>query len=183
MSGYRSVQEQTQEITGLFVKLGQTVSQRSEKKKTYGSLYADIPKNYVLDALRSDLGLAVEQTKQRGGSVTRTRTRWVDTAAQVLAARHRDNKPLPCHHSTRHVTHHDGFTDLWRRLLWTAIKAELYGGTTWGWQLTRRMIHLAQDGLELGKDKPSAWAWAQVREEVEALRRDFGSGRAGLVEA
>jgi len=183
MSGYSSVKEQAEQNNWLLVKLGQTVSQRSEENKDYGSLYADIPKNHVLDALRSDLNLALEETKARGGSVTRTRTHWVDTAAQVLAARHWDDKPLPCHHSDKHVTHHDGFTDLWRRLLWTAIKAELYGGTGWGWRLVRRMVNLTRDAQDLGKAKPTAWAWVQVREEVEALRRDFGSGRAGVLEA
>jgi len=183
MSGYSSVEEQTQEQNWLFVKLGQTVSQRSEKDKDFGSLYADIPKNYVLDALREDLVLAVNRTQARGGSVTRTRTRWVDAAAKVLAGRFGDDAPLPCHEHEDHATHHDGFTDLWRRLLWTAVKAEMYGGTTCGWRLVRRMINLVQDGLELGKDKPTAWAWVQVREEAEVLRRDYGSGAAGVMEA
>jgi hypothetical protein len=163
------------------VKLGQTVSERSEERnsKNCGSLYADVPKNYVLDALRSDLQLALEQTGERGGSVTRARTKWVDMAAKVLAERHHDNKPLSHHESTKHTTHHDGFTDLWRMVLWTAVKAEMYGGTTRGWTLVRQMVTLAGEGLELGKGKPSAWAWSQVREEVTALRRDYGSGMAG----
>ena len=181
MSGYRSVKEQSRENNWLLVKLGQTVSERSQERehKNYGSLYADIPKNYVLDALRSDLNLALEKTTERGGSIMRTRTKWVDTAAQVLAERHGDNKPLPHHLHNQHVTHHDGFTDLWRMVLWTAVKAEMYGGTERGWWLVRRMVNLASEGIELGKDKPSAWAWAQVREEVLALRRDFGGGAAG----
>ena len=185
MSGYSSVKEQYQDFNWLMVKLGQTVSERSDEQnsKNYGSLYADIPKNHVLDALRSDLHQALEDTQERGGSITRARTKWVDMAAQVLAQRHHDDKPLPHHSSTKHVTHFDGFTDLWRMVLWTAVKAELYGGTTRGWTLVRRMVTLAGEGLESGVAKPSAWAWVQVREEVVALRRDYGSGLAGLLGA
>ena len=183
MSGYSSLKEQSVENNWLMVKLGQTVSERAGQPKNCGSLYADIPKNHVLDALRSDLRLALEQTEARGGSITRARTKWVDTAAQVLAERHGDHKPLPHHAHAKHTTHHDGFTDLWRRMLWTAVKAELYGGTTRGWTLVRQMVTLAGEGRELGVAKPSAWAWVQVREEVNSLRRDYGSGRAGVLEA
>ena len=182
MSGYSSVKEQSVEYNWLMVKLGQTVSERSEEQnsKNCGSLYADIGKNHVLDALRSDLQLALEQTAARGGSITRARMKWVNMAAQVLAQRHHDNKPLPHHEHAKHTTHHDGFTDLWRFALWAAVKAELYGGTTRGWTLVRKMVMLAGEGHELGVAKPSAWAWVQVREEVTILRREFGSGRAGV---
>ena len=185
MSGYSSLKEQSVENNWLMVKLGLTVSERSQERnsKNCGSLYADIGKNHVLDALRSDLHLSLEQTGERGGSITRARTKWVDMAAQVLAQRHHDDKPLPHHSSTKHVTHHDGFTNLWRMVLWTAVKAELYGGTTRGWTLVRQMVTLAGEGLELGVSKPSAWAWVQIREEVNALRRDYGSGRAGVLVA
>ncbi len=185
MSGYSSLKEQSVENNWLMVKLGQTVSERSEEQnsKNCGSLYADIPKNHVLDALRSDLHLALENTQSRGGSITRARTKWVDMAAQVLAQRHHDDKPLPRHEHTKHTTHFDGFTDLWRMVLWTAVKAELYGGTTRGWTLAQRMVTLAGEGHESGVAKPSAWAWVQVREEVTMLRRDYGSGRAGVLEA
>ena len=68
-----------------------------------------------------------------------------------MAARHRDDKPLPCHESERHVTYHDGFTDLWRRCLWTAVKAEMYGGTAHGWHLLERMVALAGDAEREGR--------------------------------
>ena len=185
MSEYSSLKEQSGENNWLMVKLGQTVSERSQERnpKNCGSLYADIPKNHVLDALRSDLHLALGDTAKRGGSITRARTKWVDMAAQVLAQRHHDDKPLPRHEHDKHTTHFDGFTDLWRMVLWTAVKAELYGGTTRGWTLAQRMVTLAGEGHESGVFKPSAWAWVQVREEVTALRRDFGSGQAGVLEA
>ena len=183
MSGYSSLKEQSVENNWLMVKLGQTVTERAAQPKNCGSLYADIGKNHVLDALRSDLHLALEQTQARGGSITRARTHWVDTAAQILSQRHHDDKPLPHHDHAKHTTHFDGFTNLWRRMLWTAVKAELYGGTTRGWTLVRQMVVLAGEGLESGVAKPSAWAWVQVREEVNALRRDYGSGLAGVLEA
>ena len=45
------------------------------------------------------------------------------------------------------------------------------------------LCDLASANLESGVAKPSAWAWVQVREEVGALKRDYGSGRAGVLEA
>jgi len=182
MSGYSSVEEKQGENNWFLVKLGQTVSFR-EKSVDSGSLYADIPKNHVLHALRADLSLGVENARARGANVKRARSRWVDTAAQVLAARHEDHRPLPQHLSEEHVTHWDGFTDLWRRVLWTAVKAEMYGGTPKGWLLIQEMIVRAQEAKKTGYKKPSAWAWSKVREEMEALRRDYGSGAAGALEA
>ena len=182
MSAYSSVEEQRRENNWFLTELGQMVSDRASCKD-FGSLYADIPKNYVLDALRSDLSLGVEKARARGANVKRARSKWVDTAARVLAARHGDDRAMPHHASEKHVTHFDGFTDLWRRALWTAVKAEMYGGTGYGWKLIQRMIALAEDAKLDGFEKPSAWAWSKVKEEVEALRRDYGSGAAGVLEA
>ena len=67
--------------------------------------------------------------------------------------------------------------------LWTAVKAEMWGGTEHGWNLIDRMIALAEDARLEGFEKPSAWAWSKVREEMEELRRDYGSGAAGALEA
>ena len=100
-----------------------------------------------------------------------------------MASRHEDHRPLPHHLSDKHVTHYDGFTDLWRRALWTAVKAEMYGGTTRGWVLIQEMIERVQEARVAGYEKPSAWAWSKVGEELEALRRDYGSGAAGALEA
>jgi len=183
MSAYSSIQEQNQKYNWLLVKLGQTVSDRVIENKDLGSLYADIPTKYVLDALQSDLKLSLENAQTKGSSLKRTRSLWVDTAAKLLAQRHGDAKPLPHHDNPHYTTHHDGFTDLWRRTLWTAIKAELYGGTSRGWTLLNRMVTLAADGKDEGKDKPSAWAWSIVKEELEALRRDFGCGMVGEITA
>ena len=179
MSAYSSLREQCVENNWLAVLLNEMVSARAAQIKSCGNLYADIPKNCVLDALRADLRLATETAQARGASVRRARSRWVDMAARVLAGRHGDGRPLPRHEHARFVTHADGFTDLWRRALWTAVKGELYGGTGFGWTLLRRLIHLASDAEAEGKTKPVAWAWVQVRDELEALRRDYGSGTAG----
>ena len=183
MSAYSSLEEQKRENNWLLVRLGQTVSHREANSQELGSLYADIPKNHVLDALRSDLNLSVENARARGANIKRARSQWVDTAARVLAERHEDHRPLPHHLSEKHVTHADGFTDLWRRALWTAVKAEMWGGTEHGWNLIDRMIALAEDARLEGFEKPSAWAWSKVREEMEELRRDYGSGAAGALEA
>ena len=182
MSAYSSIEETARENNWLLAKIGKTVSHQP-KSKDFGNLYADIPRNYVLDALRADLSLSVENTRARGANIKRARSKWVDTAAQVLASRHEDHRPLPHHLSDKHVTHYDGFTDLWRRALWTAVKAEMYGGTTRGWVLIQEMIERVQEAKVAGYKKPSAWAWSKVREELEALRRDYGSGAAGALEA
>ena len=182
MSAYSSVQKSVRQNNWLLTRIGRTVSYQP-KSKDFGNLYADIPRNYVLDALRADLNLSVENARERGANIKRARSRWVDTAAQVLAARHDDHRPLPHHLSDKHVTHYDGFTDLWRRALWTAVKAEMYGGTTRGWVLIQEMIERVQEAKVAGYKKPSAWAWSKVREEMEALRRDYGSGAAGALEA
>ena len=182
MSAYSSVEEQMQKNNWLLVKIGQTVSFRP-KSIDSGKIYADIPTNHVLHALRADLSLSLENARERGANVKRARSRWVDTAAQVLASRHEDHRPLPHHLSDKYVTHWDGFTDLWRRALWTAVKAELYGSTGRGWVLVQEMIVRAHEARVAGYKKPSAWAWSKVREELEALRRDYGSGAAGALEA
>jgi hypothetical protein len=179
MSAYSSISKQCDDLNLLMVLIDTTVCSRTAKIISPGKLYADIPKNHVLDVLKTDLQLAVVEAQLRGSSVRRARSRWVDMAAKVLAERHGDQRPLPRHENSSYVTHWDGFTDLWRRSLWTVIKSELYGGTGLGWALLRRMIHLASDAVIEGKDKPIAWAWVQVREELENLRREYGSGVAG----
>ena len=179
MSAYSSLKEQCFENNWFAIFLAQTVSGCAAQINSCGNLYADIPRNCVLDALQADLQLAVETAQARGASVKRARSCWVDMAARVLAERHGDQRPLPRHEHAHFVTHFDGFTDLWRRALWTAVKSEMYGGTAYGWMLVRRLVHLASDAAAEGKIKPVAWAWVQVRDELEALRRDYGSGAAG----
>ncbi len=59
----------------------------------------------------------------------------------------------------------------------------MYGGTTKGWVLIQEMIERVQEAKVAGYKKPSAWAWSKVKEEMAALRRDYGSGAAGALEA
>jgi hypothetical protein len=182
MSAHSSVTEQSSTYSWFMVRLGLTVTNRRENKKDPCKLYADIPAQYVLDTLRQDLQVTLEGARERGASLRRARSLWVDTAAKMLAERFGEHQANKQHESDEHVTHWDGFTDLWRRNLWTAVKAELYGGTSYGWRLLQRMIALA---VEVEGDpevrRPTAYAWALVRDELEALRRDYGTGMAGEV--
>ena len=182
MSAYSSITEQLKQHNWLLVTLGQTVTNRASREKTSGSVYADIPDNVVLNALREDLSLAVSRAKARGANVKWTRSVWVNAAAKVLAERFGDASPLPRHAKAGFVTHHDGFTDLWRRALWTAVRAELYGRTGFGWNLVQRLISLSLEARGEGKRKPTAWAWAAVKREGFAeLLRDYATGAVGEV--
>lgn len=183
LSAHSPVVEQGQENNWLLVRLGQSVSYRVENHKRLGNLYADIPKNHVLHALREDLRLSEDNAIKRGANVKRARSKWVDTAAQVLAARHGDDKPLPCHAHERYITHADGFTDLWRKTLWTAVAAEMYGGTQRGWKLVQDVIERAAEAQADGLHNPSAYAFKQVKEDVEVLRREYGNGAVGAMPA
>jgi len=130
------------------------------------NICSDIPKRRALDELLAAREELLEQAEHRGASVQRARSRWVNSSARVLARAFNDH----------------GFTDLWRKALWTALKTELYGGTRAGWRLLQRMIDLADEGqLEPGLKRPVAYAYAQVKEAMETLRRDYGGGRAGVI--
>lgn len=150
--------------------LGQTVITPKESKD-YGKLYADIPKDYPLDALREDLRIAGNRVRERSTAVRRARSLWVDMAAKALAMRFNDYRPQKHHQLEKHVTHHDGFTALWRRVLWTAVKAKLYGSTMRGWVLVQHMIEIAGEALEL--NKPAAYAWSQVKLEMVTQASSF----------
>ena len=179
MSMYSSIKEKAAENNWLLAHIGLTVSAQP-KKQDLGNLYTDIPNSLVLDVLTSDLHIAEEGARARGASVRRARSLWVDSSAQMLAARFGDEKPLDRHVHKHHITKADGFTDLWRRALWTALKAELYGGTNRGWILINHVIETVEEGKRLCVKNPNAYAWSLVREELGALRRDFGSGVVGL---
>ena len=126
----------------------------------------DIPRRRVLDVLLGRREQLLEQTAQRGASRARARTKWVETAAHVLSETFNDR----------------GFINLWRKVLWVAIKAELYGATTAGWRLIQRMIDLADEGKhQPGLRRPVAYAYTQVKEAVEAFDRDYGAERAGTI--
>lgn len=46
--------------------------------------------------------------------------------------------------------------------------------------LLQRCLTLAEEGRGLPLDDRAAWSWASDKEEMEALRRDHGSGMAGV---
>jgi hypothetical protein len=126
----------------------------------------DIPRRRILGVLLGERKQLLEQTVQRGASSARARTKWVETAAHTLSETFNDH----------------GFINLWRKVLWVATKAELYGGTTAGWRLIQRMIDLADEGKhQPGLRRPVAYAYTQVKEAVEAFDRDYGAERAGTI--
>ncbi len=179
MSASSSVGEQIEKHNWFMAKLGQTVPTRA-KKEDFGRLYADIPTKHLLDALRADLQLTEENDRYRGANVKRARSLWVENAGQLLAKRHSEDCPHPVYAHSKHVTYADGFTKLWQKAIWTALKAQLYGGTEVGWRLLGRMILLAEEVKGEGVKKPVAYAWSMVKREGFAeLMRDYGAGAVG----
>ncbi|MCW5818773.1 MAG: hypothetical protein KIT12_02590 [Trueperaceae bacterium] len=65
----------------------------------------------------------------------------------------------------------DGFTSLWRRALWTAVRAEEVGVHA-GWWFVERFCTLAAEAGGSGKTNPVAWAWTVVKREgfAEVIR-------------
>lgn len=198
MSAHTPVTTQVQTQNWVMVRVGRTVSTLARSKNDLGYLYADIPRTHVLDALRADLKLAVEQAAERGASIKRARARWVELAGKILARRFLDDQPPngyvdttlpgrepspdePVGYEERnghfYPVYAQGFTNLWRRALWTAIRAELYGASLEGWRLLQRFVMHADEGDQLGKRNSTAWAWTIVkREGFEELLRDYGTG-------
>ena len=180
VSAYTPVKNQGVENNWLLVKLGQTVSTRVAHSNNPGNLYADIPTSYLLHALREDLVLSVSGVRDRGANIKRARSLWVDMVAKCLAERFGDTKPLKTHNHPDFITHADGFTDLWRKAIWTALRAELYSHTEHGWNLLQRMINLAQDARAAPIDKPTAWAVIK-QEGFAELLRDYDTGAVGAL--
>lgn len=186
MSAYTSLKEQSEHSNWVMIHVGRP---GPEESKSLADLYADIPKQHVLNALRADLQIRLARP---GHNPKRARALWVDSAARVLAERFGDSTPNPhatlptprsgihgfrFHAGKTHVVPADGFTGLWRKALWTALKAESDTGATSGWWYLDRLCHLATEGAQLGKRNPVAWAWTIVKREGFAeLLRDYGGG-------
>jgi hypothetical protein len=188
MSAYRPVREEARNHNWVMLHVGRSLQPVREDLAT---LYADIPDAHVRNALRADLSAAVGLAEARGQSVRRARKRWVNLSATILARRFgddrpRDHVPLP---ETRdgiagyrfragraHPVPTDGFTNLWRRALWAAVRAEAELGSTYAWLLLARFTCLAVEARAMGKRKPVAWAWAVVKREGfdEILRDSVG---------
>ena len=200
-SAYTALQDQAQAFNWLMVHVDSPVVHANADQEDSGSLYSDIPKKHVLNALRADLNLSTEAAEQRGASVKRARARWVELAGRILAHRFGDDRPPRAYVSTVpegrlphsgdvvgytehkgrfYPVHYDGFTNLWRRALWTAIRAELYGRTHEGWRLLERLVNHAHEAQEARKARPTAWAWTVCKREGFAeLLRDYWTGAVG----
>jgi hypothetical protein len=198
MSVHTPVTTQAQDQNWLMIKVGRAISTSSNFKESSGNLYADIPRTHVLDALRADLQLSVEQAAERGANIKRARARWVELAGDILAKRFDDDKPPSNYVHTTHPNqelsptgpigyeerdgrfypvHANGFTNLWRKALWTAIRGELYGNSQEGWRHLQRFVMHADEGERAGKHNPTAWAWTIIKHEgFEELLRDYDTG-------
>lgn len=188
MSAYTALKEQAERFNWVMIHVGRPSDRKD--RESFADLYADIPKQHVLNALRADLSIQLERAEAVGHSLARTRSRWVELAATTLARRFSDDVPKPhaalpaprdgihgyrFHAGRAHIVPADGFTNLWRRALCTALREEAKTGATNGWWLIDRLGHLATEGEQVGKRNPVAWAWTIVkREGLEELLRDHG---------
>src|SRR5690606_34746824 len=77
------------------------------------------------------------------------------------------------HAGEAHIVPADGFTSLWRKVLWAAQRAEAMTGSLVGWRLLDRLCNLGVEGSQIGKRNPMAWAWSITkREGFDELLRD-----------
>lgn len=138
MSAYTALKEQAERFNWVMIRVGRLSARKDEE--SLADLYADIPKQHVLNALRADLSIRLERAYEAGHNLARTRARWVDLAARTLASRFDDNVPgphaalpTPCdgvhgyrfHEGNAHIVSADGFTNLWRLALRTALRTRL----------------------------------------------------------
>lgn len=193
MSAYTALKEQAERFNWVMIHVGRPSARKD--KESLADLYADIPKQHVLNALRADLSIHLERAEEAGHSLTRTRARWVELAATTLARRFEDDLPKPhaalptpregihgyrFHYGKAHIVPADGFTNLWRLALWTAIRAGELSGSARGWYYLGRLGVLASEGTQTCKRNPMAWAWTIVkREGFEELLRDYGRRKRG----
>lgn len=184
MSAYTSVKEQAVEFNWVMIQVGRPLEMRQHD--SIADLYADIPDQHVLNALRGDLVVRLGEASRVGKSLKRVRARWVEQAATTLAHRFGDDVPKPhrafpvprdgihgyrFHNGKAFPVPADGFTSLWRRALWTAVRAEEVGVPA-GWWFVERFCTLAAEAGGSGKTNPVAWAWTVVKLEgfAEVMR-------------
>jgi hypothetical protein len=134
----------------------------------------------------------VGRAETRGQSVRRARKRWVNLAATILARRFQDDRPrdhVPLPEPRNGIAGYrfrngravpvpvDGFTNLWRRALWAALRAGAEMGSSHAWSLLSRFTSLAVEARAMGKRRPVAWAWAVVKKEgFDEILRGTASG-------
>lgn len=185
MSAYTALKEQAVRFNWVMIHVGRSAP---EENKNLADLYADIPKQHVLNALRADLVIHLERAEAAGHNLARTRARWIDLAAATLATRFGDHIPRPhaefesprdglagyrFHAGKVYKVPTDGFTSLWRLALRTAMRTQELWGSTRGWFLLNRLGVLASEGVQAGKRNPMAWAWTVVkREGLDELLRE-----------
>lgn len=81
MSAYTALKEQAETFNWVMIHVGRSLP--SENKKSRADLYADIPKQHVLNALHADLIVQLERSETAGHNLARARSRnWL---AQWLA--------------------------------------------------------------------------------------------------
>lgn len=134
MSAYTALKQQAVRFNWVMIHVGRSAP---EENKNLADLYADIPKQHVLNALRADLAIHLERAEVAGHNLARTRARWTDLAATTLAARFGDHIPRPhaelpspsdglagyrFHAGKVYRVPTDGFTNLWRRALWAGLR-------------------------------------------------------------
>lgn len=171
MSPCSLLEEQAQKQNWLWIKLGKTVTERQRHGKSSSNIYGDIPRKAVLRALRSDFYRAENEAKQLGKNARVHRSAWVGFAARLLSGRFKANAPPPgaivggyyTEDGKRWKAHEDGFTKLMMKVLWVVVRAELYGGESYGWHLLERMFVLAEDAEREGLKKPLAFAWKKLK--------------------
>lgn len=187
MSAYTALKEQAVRFNWVMIHVGRSAP---EENKILADLYADIPKQHVLNALRADLAIHLERAQVAGHSLARARYMWIEFAARTLAHRFNDAAPKPhfsvvaahggvcgyrLHGGKVRAVPKDGFTCLWRLALWAASRAEDHSGSSRGWFFLHRLGVLANEGDQMGIGNPIAWAWTIVnREGFNELIRDYG---------
>ena len=193
MSVYTALKEQAERCNWVMIHVGRPSVRKD--KESLADLYADIPRQHVLNALRADLRIQLERADETGHSLVRTRRRWVELAAATLARRFGDDVPRPhaalpvpregvhgyrFHAGEAYKVPSDGFTSIWRRAVWTAAREEVTAGSSRGWWFLQRLGILVEEGSQVGKRNPAAWAWTIIkREGFDELLRDHGRHVSG----
>lgn len=129
MSAYTALKEQAVRFNWVMIHVGRSAP---EEHESLADLYADIPKQHVLNALRADLHIHLKRAEAADHNLARTRARWTDLAATTLATRFGDHIARPhaelpspraglvgyrFHAGKVYKVPTDGFTSLWRRAL------------------------------------------------------------------
>ncbi|HEX2863829.1 MAG TPA: hypothetical protein VHN99_04625 [Deinococcales bacterium] len=163
VSSYRSAKEQIVLNNWVFTCI-ESVSDQIMQENTV-NLYDDIAPKHLPDCMRAVLDVDLEIAREKGERLGLARARWVKATARAFALALRDLR----------------FENLWRKLLWTALRVELHAASSAGFHLLKRAFTLALDALHEGQlSRPVAWAIQTIRKEgFSELERDYGSAMIG----